>query len=161
MTAQAPIYRFGPYELRSRTRELYKQGTRLRPRHQPFQILNVLVERAGDVVTREEFRELLWPAETLVDFEHGLNTVIKELRGVLNDSASEHRYIERLPKLGYRMIVPVEVSEPPPVKEAIAQSRDRGPLLRETWSARRSLTSAFRRRWLSGDGPSFLGFPLS
>ncbi len=123
MPAQAPIYRFGPYELRPRTRELYKAETKLKLRPQPFQVLKVLVERAGDVVTREELRQLLWSAETFVDFEHGLNTSIKELRGVLSDSASEHRYIETLPKLGYRMIVPVEVHEPPPVKEAIAQSR--------------------------------------
>jgi TolB-like protein/DNA-binding winged helix-turn-helix (wHTH) protein/Tfp pilus assembly protein PilF len=79
-----------------------------------------LVERAGDVVTREELRELLWSAETFVDFEHGLNTSIKELRGVLSDSAGEPRYIETLPKLGYRMIVPVEVDAPQPLNEASA-----------------------------------------
>ena len=121
MPAQAPIYRFGPYELRPRTRELYKAETKLKLRPQPFQILSVLVERAGDVVTREELRQLLWSKETFVDFEHGLNTSIKELRGVLSDSASEHRYIETLPKLGYRMIVPVEVGEALPVNHAIAQ----------------------------------------
>jgi len=122
MPAPAPIYRFGLFELRTRTRELYKAGTKLKLRPQPFQILNVLVERARDLVTREELRELLWSAETFVDFEHGLNTSIKELRGVLCDSASEHRYIETLPKLGYRIIVPVEADEPP-VKEAIEQSQ--------------------------------------
>ncbi len=120
MPAQAPIYRFGPYELRPRTRELYKAGTKLKLRHQPFQILNMLVERTGDVVTRAELRQLLWSSETFVDFEHGLNTSIKELRGVLSDTASEHRYIETLPRLGYRMIVPVDVVAPPPVNEAIA-----------------------------------------
>ena len=72
-------------------------------------------------MTREELRDLLWSKETFVDFEHGLNTGIKELRGVLNDSASEPRYIETLPKLGYRMIVRVEVDEPLPVNQAIAQ----------------------------------------
>src|SRR5713226_415234 len=115
MPAQAPIYRFGSFELHPRTRELYKQGIRLKLRPQPFQILNVLVERAGDLVSREELRALLWSSETFVDFEHGLNTSIKELRGVLSDSASEHRYIETLPRLGYRLIVPVEVDEPLPV----------------------------------------------
>src|SRR6266849_6940220 len=113
MLGQTTIYRFGPYELRPRTRELYKQGIKLKLRPQPFQILNVLVEHAGDVVTREELRELLWPVETFVDFEHGLNTSIKELRGILNDSASEPRYIETLPRLGYRIIVPVVVAEQP------------------------------------------------
>jgi len=79
----------------------------------------MLVERAGDVVTREELRELLWSAETFVDFEHGLNTAIKELRGVLNDSASAPHYIETLPKIGYRILVPVDVSEPPVMGKAL------------------------------------------
>ena len=101
------ILRFGPYELRPRTRELYKQGTKLKLRPQPFQVLQVLLEHAGDVVTRDELRQLLWSSETFVDFEHGLNTSIKELRAVLNDSAGQPRYIETLPKLGYRIVVPV------------------------------------------------------
>src|ERR1700735_2217712 len=108
MPEPANRYRFGPYELRTRTRELYKQGTKLKLRPQPFQVLRILVERAGDVVSREELHDLLWPAETFVDFEQGLNTSIKVLRRVLSDSASEPRYIETLPKLGYRIIVPVE-----------------------------------------------------
>src|SRR5258708_6177232 len=120
MARQETIFRFGPYELLSRTRELHKAGTKLRLRPQPFQVLRVLAERAGDVVTRGELRELLWSAETFVDFEHGLNTSIKELRGVLSDSASEPRYIETLRKLGYRMIVPVEANQPPQVTEANA-----------------------------------------
>jgi TolB-like protein/DNA-binding winged helix-turn-helix (wHTH) protein/Flp pilus assembly protein TadD len=112
MPAQAPVYRFGSFELRPRTRELYKAGTKLRLRPQPFQVLHALVERAGDVVTREELRESLWSKETFVDFEHGLNTSIKELRGVLSDSANKPRYIETLPKLGYRFIAAVEVDAP-------------------------------------------------
>jgi TolB-like protein/DNA-binding winged helix-turn-helix (wHTH) protein/Tfp pilus assembly protein PilF len=113
MPAPALIYRFGFFELRPRTRELYKAGNKLRLRPQPFQVLQLLAERAGDVVSREELRESLWSKETFVDFEHGLNTSIKELRGVLSDSASKPRYIETLPKLGYRFVVPVEVEEPP------------------------------------------------
>lgn len=101
------IYRFGPFELRARTRELYKNGVRLKVRPQPFQILLALLARSRDIVSREELRRLLWSAETFVDFEHGLNTAIKELRGLLSDSAGEPRYIETLPKLGYRIIVPV------------------------------------------------------
>jgi TolB-like protein/DNA-binding winged helix-turn-helix (wHTH) protein len=84
---------------------------KLRP--QPFQVLQVLVERYGDVVTRDELRELLWPAVTFVDFEHGLNTGIKELRHALRDSASAPRYVETLPKRGYRMVGTVNpVAEP-------------------------------------------------
>jgi DNA-binding winged helix-turn-helix (wHTH) protein len=68
----------------------------------------LLLERAVDAVTREELLKRIWPSDTFVDFEHGLNTAIKELRGALSDSASEPRYIETLPKLGYRVISPVE-----------------------------------------------------
>lgn len=106
--------RFGPYELRRRTRQLYKGETKLKLRPQPFQILQLLAVRTGDLVTREELRALLWPSDTFVDFEHGLNTSIKELRAALNDSASEPRFIETLPKLGYRLIVPVSVEDGAP-----------------------------------------------
>ncbi len=118
MPREATIYRFGPYELRLRTRELYNRGTRLKLRPQPFEVLKILVEHAGDIVTREELHQRLWSAETFVDFEQGLNTSIKLLRGVLNDSANEPRYIETVPKVGYRMIVSVEAEQTPPVAEA-------------------------------------------
>ena len=101
-------YRFGPFELRTQTRELYKHGVKLKLRPQAYQVLAVLLERAGDAVTREELLKRVWPSDTFVDFEHGLNTAIKELRGALSDSATEPRYIETLPKLGYRVITPVE-----------------------------------------------------
>jgi TolB-like protein/DNA-binding winged helix-turn-helix (wHTH) protein/Tfp pilus assembly protein PilF len=109
MNLQAGDYRFGPYELRSRARELYKHGTKLKLRPQAFQVLKALVERDGDALTREEVRVLLWQKETFVDFEHGLNAAISELRAVLNDTASEPRYIETLPKVGYRIKVPIEL----------------------------------------------------
>lgn len=108
MPAAATKYRFGPYEVRVRTHELYKQGTKVKLRPQPFQVLQLLVERAPDVVSREELRQKLWSSGTFVDFEHGLNAAVKELRGVLCDSASDPRYIETLPRLGYHIIVPVE-----------------------------------------------------
>jgi TolB-like protein/DNA-binding winged helix-turn-helix (wHTH) protein/Flp pilus assembly protein TadD len=111
MTTQAGNYRFGPYELRGQGRELYKLGIKVKLRPQAFQVLNALVERSGDVLTREELRELLWPKETFVDFEHGLNAAISELRGVLNDTAADPRYIETLPKVGYRIKVPIEPAE--------------------------------------------------
>ena len=116
MAPSAAKYRFGPYEVRVRTRELYKHGTKVKLRPQPFQVLQLLVERAPDAVSREELRQKLWSSETFVDFEHGLNTAVKELRGVLCDSASEPRYIETLPKLGYHIIVPIEAE--------LAASRD-------------------------------------
>jgi len=119
MPSQAPTYRFGPFELRSRTRELYKHGTRLKLRPQPFHVLQLLVERNGDVVTRDELYAALWPEKPFADFEHGINNSIKELRGILSDSASEPRFIETLPRLGYRIIVPVGLGESAPFLSAI------------------------------------------
>lgn len=106
------IFRFGPYESRTRTRELYKHGSKLKIRPQPLQLLNLLLSRPGDVLTREELRQQLWSSETFVDFEHGLNNSVKELRAILGDSPSEPRFIQTLPKLGYRFIAPVEIAEP-------------------------------------------------
>jgi TolB-like protein/DNA-binding winged helix-turn-helix (wHTH) protein/Tfp pilus assembly protein PilF len=121
MDKSAVIFRFGPFELRPRGRELYKHGVKVRLRPQPFQVLHILLEHPGEVVTREELHKQLWPSDTFVDFEHGLNTSVKELRGVLGDSATEPRYIETLPRLGYRLMVPVDVDAPPPLKQVIAE----------------------------------------
>jgi TolB-like protein/DNA-binding winged helix-turn-helix (wHTH) protein/Flp pilus assembly protein TadD len=101
-------YRFGAFELRTQTRELYKHGVRLKLRPQAYQVLALLLEHAGECVTREELQKRVWPSDTFVDFENGVNTAIKQLRASLSDSASEPRYIETLPKLGYRLIVQVE-----------------------------------------------------
>src|ERR1700735_95777 len=107
METPVSVFRFGPFESRRRTRELYKHGSKLKLRPRPLQLLNLLLSRAGDVITREELRQELWSAETFVDFEHSLNTSVKEVRAVLNDSATEPRYIETLPRLGYRFIAHV------------------------------------------------------
>jgi len=111
MDLSSPIFRFGPYESRPRTRELLKHGSRLKIRPQPLQILNLLLSRAGDVVTREELRQELWTSDTFVDFERGLNSSVMELRAVLGDSAARGTYIETLVKIGYRFVAPVEVIE--------------------------------------------------
>jgi TolB-like protein/DNA-binding winged helix-turn-helix (wHTH) protein/Tfp pilus assembly protein PilF len=111
MTQPLPTYRFGPYELRTQSRELFKLGIKLRLRPQSYQVLQLLVEHAGDAVSREELHRVLWPDATVVDFELGVNTCIKELRGVLSDSATEPRYIQTLPKIGYRMIRAVSVQQ--------------------------------------------------
>jgi TolB-like protein/DNA-binding winged helix-turn-helix (wHTH) protein len=122
MPPSPSVYRFGPYQLYPRARALHNRGTKLKLRPQPFQVLLLLVERRGDVVTREELREMLWSSHTFVDFEQGLNTAIRELRSALNDSASDPRYIQTLPKVGYRLIVPVEVEEVATPQEAIGRS---------------------------------------
>jgi TolB-like protein/DNA-binding winged helix-turn-helix (wHTH) protein/Tfp pilus assembly protein PilF len=106
-------YRFGPFEVNPAAREIFKGGTKLKLRGQPYLILEVLLARAGEVVTREEIREKLWPADTFVDFEHGLNTSVKKLRQALCDSVGEPRYIETVPRVGYRLIAPVEVVAEP------------------------------------------------
>src|SRR5579883_3165205 len=108
--AKHAIIRFAAFELRTETRELYKQGTRIRLQIKPFQVLETLLDKPGELVTREELRNRLWPSGTFVDFESGLNTAINRLRSALGDSADEPRYIETLPRLGYRFVCPVEIT---------------------------------------------------
>ncbi|MGB2898244.1 MAG: tetratricopeptide repeat protein, partial [Candidatus Acidiferrum sp.] len=102
------IVRFGPFEVDAQAGELHKQGRKARLQEQPFQILLLLLERPGEVVTREEFRQKLWSADTFVDFEAGLNTAVKKLRDALEDLADQPRFIETLPRRGYRFIYPVD-----------------------------------------------------
>jgi cholera toxin transcriptional activator len=104
------IARFGVFELDLAAGELRKNGAKLRLQEQPFQVLALLLERAGDVVTREELRLKLWPADTFVDFDHSLNTAVNKLRETLGDSASNPRYIETMARRGYRFIAPVQNS---------------------------------------------------
>src|SRR5687767_8484236 len=102
------VKRFGTFEVDVRGRELRKGGIRIRLQDQPFEILMVMLERPGDVVTREELRLRLWPAGTFVDFEHSLNAAIKRLRAALGDDADNPRFIETLHRRGYRFIADVE-----------------------------------------------------
>lgn len=104
-------YTFGPFELRTRSREAYKNGIKLKLRPQPFQILEELIHRRGELVTREELREKLWSSETFVDFAQSLNTSVKELRAALGDSATEPKYVETVPRLGYRFIAASQLME--------------------------------------------------
>jgi cholera toxin transcriptional activator len=102
------IFRFGAYEADPASGELRKSGLRLRVQEQPFQVLLVLLERPRELVTREELRQRLWPADTFVDFDHSLNTVINKLREALSDSAANPRFIETLARRGYRFLASVE-----------------------------------------------------
>jgi len=104
----APRFRFGDFQLDTRAGELRKHGVRLRLQGQPLQLLAALLNGAGDVVTREELRRQIWAADTFVDFDHSLHNAIARLREVLGDSAEMPRYIETLPRRGYRFIAPVE-----------------------------------------------------
>jgi TolB-like protein/DNA-binding winged helix-turn-helix (wHTH) protein/Tfp pilus assembly protein PilF len=107
-THPRPTVRFGDYELDLRRQELRKHGIRLKLQEQPYQILQVLTERPSELVTREELQRRLWPSDTFVDFEHGLYNGIKRLREILSDSAESPRYIETVPRRGYRFICGVE-----------------------------------------------------
>jgi TolB-like protein/DNA-binding winged helix-turn-helix (wHTH) protein len=112
--ANSDIHRFGAYEFDPRTAELRKQGIRIRLEGQPLSILTMLMERPGELVTREEIQRNLWPADTFVDFEHSLNSAIKRLRTALNESANTPRYIETLPGRGYRFITSLNGASPTP-----------------------------------------------
>lgn len=107
----ARLYRFGVFEADARSGELRKNGVKLRLQEQPFQILLRLLRHPGEVVTREELRQQLWPADTFVDFDHSLNTAIGKLREAVGDSASSPRFLETLPKRGYRFLAPVQAVE--------------------------------------------------
>ena len=101
-------FRFGRFEIDSRTRELRKDGVRLRLQEQPFALLTLMLEHPGELLTREELRDRLWADGTFVDFEHGLNAAIKRLRAVLGDNAERPRFVETLHRRGYRFIAKVE-----------------------------------------------------
>jgi TolB-like protein/DNA-binding winged helix-turn-helix (wHTH) protein len=102
--------RFGAFELDVRAGELRKHGIRIRLQDQPFRVLEVLLEHAGEVVKREELQRQIWPSDTFVDFDRGLNNAVKRLREALNDSADQPSYIETLPKRGYRFVAAVELA---------------------------------------------------
>jgi eukaryotic-like serine/threonine-protein kinase len=102
------LRRFDQFELDLRTAEIYKQGKRIKLQEQPCQVLALLIEHAGELVTREDLRKKLWPNDTFVDFDHGVNIAINKLREALGDSAEDPRFIQTLPRRGYRWIAPVE-----------------------------------------------------
>jgi Tol biopolymer transport system component/DNA-binding winged helix-turn-helix (wHTH) protein len=126
------VIRFGVSELDLQTGELRRNGLRVKLQDQPFQILAMLLERPGNVVTREELRARLWPADTFVDFEHSLNAAIKRLRDALGDSAETPVFIETLPRRGYRFLIPIS-GNGTSVGAEVTQS---GPLQRGNWSRR-------------------------
>ena len=103
-----PPIRFGIFEVDLRAGELRRQGVKIRLQQQPFQILAMLLEHPGEVVTREEIQKRLWPADTFVDFNQGLNRAANRLRESLGDDADNPRYIETLPRRGYRFVAPVQ-----------------------------------------------------
>src|SRR5690349_14851305 len=105
---QPRLYRFGLYEADPRSGELRKNGVKQKIQGQPFEVLIALLERPNEIVTRDDLRARLWPEDTFVDFDHSLNTAINKVRDVLGDTASNPRFLETLPKRGYRFIAPVQ-----------------------------------------------------
>jgi DNA-binding winged helix-turn-helix (wHTH) protein/Tol biopolymer transport system component len=125
---QLRLLRFGDFEADLRSGELRKAGVKLKFGGQPFQVLTILLEQPGEVVTREELQKRLWP-DTFVDVEHNLNTAINKIREVLGDSAESPRYVETLPRRGYRFIAEVE----PPIEAVSPVEPDRGSHSRHWW----------------------------
>lgn len=109
------LVRFAVFEVDFRTEELLKYGRRLPLPRQSFQILKILLENSGELITRERLRDALWPADTFVDFDHGVNAAVNRLREALGDSAEHPKFIETLPRRGYRFVWPIEVTNRPAV----------------------------------------------
>ncbi|MEP7362288.1 MAG: winged helix-turn-helix domain-containing protein [Acidobacteriota bacterium] len=142
MTAHGPTWRvarFGAFEVHRESGELRKRGLRIKVQEQPFRILVVLLERRGEIVTREELQQTLWPEGTFVDFEHSLNAAIGKLRQALSDSAGTPRFVETVARRGYRFSGPVEFMDQPLVAPI-------EPTLVEPAAARSSAT----QRWVVG-----------
>src|SRR5258707_5075047 len=104
--------RFGVYEVDPHAGELRRNGVKIKLQEQPFQVLTMLLERPGEVVSREELQRRLWAADTFVDFDHSLNAAIKRLRDALRDSADNPRFVETLARRGYRFMAPVAGAMP-------------------------------------------------
>src|SRR5438552_5009235 len=114
----ARIVRFAVFEFDLGTGELRKHGLRIKLKGQPIDVLTMLLDHPGEVVTREDLQKRLWPADTFVDFEHSLNAAIKRLRAALGDSADTPRFVETLSRRGYRFIAPLIQPEPQPLDDA-------------------------------------------
>jgi DNA-binding winged helix-turn-helix (wHTH) protein/uncharacterized membrane protein YhaH (DUF805 family) len=107
-TEKAKLVRFGLFEIDLVSGELRKEGVRIRLQEQPFRVLAMLLERPGEMITREEMRTRLWPGDTFVDFDHGLNTAVNKLREALGDAAANPRFVQTVARRGYRFIAPVQ-----------------------------------------------------
>jgi DNA-binding winged helix-turn-helix (wHTH) protein/tetratricopeptide (TPR) repeat protein len=140
------IVRFGAFELDPQSGELSSGGVRIPLQEQPFQILKLLTDRPGEVVTREEIQSRLWPDDTTVEFENAVNAAVKKLRIALGDSAEEPRYIETLRRRGYRLMVPVErLANLPATQTAKGVQHDPAP--RQTASGKQGAVTSAAGRW--------------
>ena len=146
---------FGVFEMDLRAGELRKQGIKIKLPHQPFQILTMLLEHPGEVVAREQLRQKLWPADTFVDFDVGLNSAVKKLRDALGDTAETPRFVETLPRRGYRFITAVEVGDGGSLVRlepaaAVAAEAPEGVPEKATPAVAAPSSRRLRQRWLWG-----------
>lgn len=128
------VYRFGPIEVDFRAGELRKAGFRIRMQDQPLQVLSILLRNPGEIVTREEFRKLLWPADTFVDFDHGLNSAVKRLRDALGDDPDRPLFVETIPRHGYRFIASITDTTPASINFGGTVAAECAPPLAAGWS---------------------------
>ena len=143
MSATHRLLKFGVFELNLDTQELRKFGTVIKLRPQPFRLLALLANHAGQVVTREEIQEQLWGEDTFVDFEHGMNKCVKQIRTALGDDVNKPVYIETVPRQGYRFLVPVVaktvLAPGPRVREASSGiPADLAAIIRDRLAARKA-----------------------
>ena len=124
------MHKFGEFAVDCRAGELYRRGKKIKVQMQPMQVLLALLEKPGEVVLREELRQKIWPADTFVDFEHSLNTAIKKLRQALGDHAGKSKFVETLPRRGYRFLGAVESSDEKPAAKSAAVGRWEGKVFR-------------------------------
>jgi DNA-binding winged helix-turn-helix (wHTH) protein len=109
-----PLIRFGTFQLDTQAGQILKNGRVVRLKPQPLRLLQLLLSRPGDLVTRDEIRDVLWGTETFVDFEQGMNTAVRQIREALGDDAETPIFVETVPKRGYRFIAPVDSGAPAP-----------------------------------------------
>src|SRR5690349_11194257 len=150
-SSQPSVIRFAEYEADLRSGELWRQGHRLQLQDKPFQVLAALLQKPGELVTREELRQSLWAADTFVDFEHGLNTAVNKVREALRDSANNPRFIETLPRRGYRFIGPINNS---------GQAQAVPPTQSETQSAAANVATTIQNDLPSAPRPAARGLLL-
>ena len=105
---------FAEFQLDPRAGELFRSGQKVKIQERPFQVLSILLQHAGELVTREELRQRIWPADTFVDFDHSVAVAVSKVREALRDSAEKPRFIETVGRRGYRFLPPPETPEPPP-----------------------------------------------
>ena len=163
MGVPGPILRFGVFEVDSASGELRKGGVKIKLQEQPFQVLIALLDRPGEVVTRDELQKRLWPRDTVTDFDRGLNKAISRVRDALGDNAANPRFIATLPQRGYRWLAPVDVRavplapKPEPEIRPINTDMPATPVVE---SAIVSRQKRFARIWMVGALSSLLVLAL-